>query len=97
MLDTGQVAAGTAPAGRHSLFIELVPATGYAKEHFRVDSATLSGRFDSEAGAFQHLTALLFALEDSALDLVRVEGVSVWERRKSKFGGGTFHIGFVTP
>lgn len=52
--------------------IQFVPIASNLEQYFRVDATTLGSLFHRQTGSFQHSIALLLALQNRALDFVRI-------------------------
>ena len=63
---------GPSSAMRH-LLVQFIPPLGDIKEDIRIDAASFCRAFHCETGALQFVAGLLFALDQGALDLVRVQ------------------------
>ena len=77
----------------HRFLVQLVPAPRDVKQDLRVDVASLRRALDGEARPLQHLLTLFLALDQGALDLVRVEGLGVRQTRQGELSRRAYHVG----
>lgn len=68
------------------LISKFMPAFGHMEQYFRIYTSTLGGPFHSEASFLQHGLALFLTLVQSALNLRRVQCMSLWQTGQGQLG-----------